>query len=281
MEPIKLGVLGLDSTHFDAFYNIFLDNRSEIIVKYIQENSEQVLKERIDKYTELSNCVCKSNLETCDAFMVLNRFAEDHLNSFKKILNFKKPVFIDKPISEDLDSTIKIINLAKENQVPITSHSPLEFCTELKDIQKQIENNKKNSIKTLVNLSGPIECNDLGDDPRLKSPLFYGIHITEILSLIIGDKKYKTTSMCLDERSSIFIESDSLRFIVDLYPNGAEFYNLSIYNISEGWMNYNIKLDGSYYSEFYRFLINFFQNKVETNYANKSLNAMKIINEVL
>ena len=70
--------------------------------------------------------------------------------------------------------------------------------------------------------------------------------------------------MCLDERSSIFIESDSLRFIVDLYPNGAEFYNLSIYNISEGWMNYNIKLDGSYYSEFYRFLINFFQNKVET-----------------
>ena len=84
--------------------------------------------------------------------MVLNRFAEDHLNSFKKILNFKKPVFIDKPISEDLDSTIKIINLAKENQVPITSHSPLEFCSELKDIQKQIENNKKNSIKTLVNL---------------------------------------------------------------------------------------------------------------------------------
>ena len=50
MEPIKLGVLGLDSTHFDAFYKIFLDNRSEIILKYIQDNSEQVLKERIDTF---------------------------------------------------------------------------------------------------------------------------------------------------------------------------------------------------------------------------------------
>ena len=265
----------------DAFYKIFLDNRSELILNYIQDNSEKVLKERLDKYPELRNCVCKSNLETCDAFMVLNRFADDHLDSLKKILNFKKPVFIDKPISDDLESTLKIINLAKENQVPITSHSPLEFCSELKDIKKQFENNKKNSIKSLVTLSGPIECNDLGDDPRLKSPLFYGIHITEILSLILGNNKYKTRSECLNERSSIFIESDSLRFIVDLYPNGAEFYNLSVYNISEGWINYNIKLDGSYYSEFYRFLINFFRNKVETNYANKSLNAMKIINEVL
>ena len=66
-----------------------------------------------------------------------------------------------------------------------------------------------------------------------------------------------------------------------MYANGAEFYNMSNYNNKDGYVNFNINLDGSYYSAFYRFLLNFFKGKVETNYASKSLEAMKIIDEVM
>ena len=281
MEPLKLGVLGLDSTHFDAFYKIFSNNSSEIKIFYIQDNSEEVMRRRLNEFPELSQCATNSRAIQCDCFMVLNRFGDAHLESLERVISFNKPIFIDKPISDNINTTKSIVELAKKYKTPITSHSPLEFSKELQDLSIYLKESLIENTQNTLILSGPLECNDLGDDPRLKSPLFYGIHLSEILSFLIQGRDYKISSEINSERSSIFINIDNNNFIIDLYANGAEFYNMSNYNNKDGYVNFNINLDGSYYSAFYRFLLNFFKGKVETNYASKSLEAMKIIDEVM
>ncbi len=279
MEPLKLGILGLDSTHFDAFYEIFTEKQFEIEVFFLHENSSKVIERRLTEFPELKDCIDSSRAELCDCFMVLNRFGDAHLASLEKVISFKKPIFIDKPISDSLETTYNISRLAKKYNTPITSHSPLEFSQELSNLKDYL--NIVIDLENTLILSGPLECNDLGDDPRLKSPLFYGIHLTEIISSIIGKRNYTISSKVNVERSSIYIKMDNHNFIIDLYPNGAEFYNMSNYNNKDGYVNFNIVLDGSYYERFYEFLVNFFHNKTQTNYGYKSVNAMKIINEVL
>jgi hypothetical protein len=281
MEPLKLGVLGLDSTHFDAFYKIFSNNSSEIKIFYIQDNSEKVMIKRLEQFPELNQCTNNSRITECDCYMVLNRFGDAHLESLERVASFNKPIFIDKPISDSINTTMAIVEMAKKYNTPITSHSPLEFSKELQKLNILIKDNLAENTQNTLIISGPLECNDLGDDPRLKSPLFYGIHLSEMLSFFIQGRDYEISSSTSSFRSSIFIKIDKQNFIIDLYPDGEEFYNLSNYNNKNGYVNFTINLDGSYYSDFYKFLLSFFKGKVETNYALKSLEAMKIIDEVM
>ena len=119
--------------------------------------------------------------------MIMNRFGDDHIRSFKEIARFGKPTFIDKPIASSLQEAIEISKIAKEFNTPITSHSPLEFSKEFNEIKVTYRKMIESKEKSILIFSGPAECNDIGDDPRFKSPLFYGIHLSEMLSNICSD----------------------------------------------------------------------------------------------
>jgi len=280
MERLKLGIIGLDSTHFDAFYKIIKGNKVKLDIFYLYDDSIEVRERRVMEYPELRNYF-HDEPYSCDCFMILNRFGDDHLKAFNKVAAFGKPTFIDKPIANNFKNAKEIYELAKSYKTPITSHSPLEFSNEFYEAKSIYKRLLENQDSATIIFSGPRECNDLGDDPRLKSALFYGIHLSELLSNMLSDNSIKSIASTNDQRTTLLIKDEMLTFYIDLYSNGNEFYNITFYNNDIGFKSIDIKLDGSYYDDFVSHLINFFQKSDNYHNNEKSLNAMKILEEVI
>tara|TARA_B100000242_G_C43055068_1_gene493593 strand:+ start:3604 stop:4446 length:843 start_codon:yes stop_codon:yes gene_type:complete len=280
MENLKLGILGLDSTHFDAFLEIFRNENIQLDLVFLRDDSSKVIERRISEYPELEDLFSEEP-SICDCFMIMNRFGDDHIRSFKEIARFGKPTFIDKPIASSLQEAIEISKIAKEFNTPITSHSPLEFSKEFNEIKVTYRKMIESKEKSILIFSGPAECNDIGDDPRFKSPLFYGIHLSEMLSNICSDDLKKETPIHLDNRYILPFKSGLNDIFIDLYKNGPEFYCISIYNNKLGFKSYEINLNGSYYTDYVEFLLKFFKNDVETEFSKKSLRALSFLDEVI
>ncbi len=271
---IRLGVIGLNSTHFDAFYGLLKDD-DRINVNYIFDKDIELVNQRIDKYKELDSLSKLQNASDCDAFMILNRFADEHEHSFRMIEELKKPVFIDKPSFENANQAKKFLNISSNKDFNIASYSPLEFSREFKNLKKQWVQQDID----FINFSGPRECNDIGDDPRFKDPIFYGIHITEMVSNLIHDEisdlEFKSTHSSY--KSSLAIKIKNQREVhVDLFSNCDEFYKFQ-YNLGNQFYDENVNLDGSYYSAFIDELYKSFVNKAFSIDFNKSILALELI----
>src|SRR5689334_21123468 len=50
-----------------------------------------------------------------------------HLDQAKHVITAEKPLFVDKPVANDLAGVIEIFRLAKENNVPCWSSSSLRY----------------------------------------------------------------------------------------------------------------------------------------------------------
>ena len=271
---IKLGVIGLNSTHFDAFYKL-LKNDSRINFTYIFDKDIELVNKRVNEYKDLNSLNKTENALDCDAFMILNRFADEHIDSFKMIEKLKKPVFIDKPSFQDANLAKEFYNIALNKGFNIASYSPLEFSREFKDLKKKWIQEDID----FVNFSGPRECNDIGEDPRFKDPIFYGIHITEMVSNLINqeisDLEYKISHS--EFKSNLSIKTKNQKEVhIDLFSKCDEFYNFQ-YNLNNQFHEVNISLDGSYYSAFIDELYKSFVNKTFSINFSKSIMALELI----
>ncbi|MEI6423487.1 MAG: Gfo/Idh/MocA family oxidoreductase [Lentisphaerota bacterium] len=111
----------------------------------------------------------------CDAIMLEINDASYHLEYFKKCAALGKPIFLDKPLADNIENGLEIMRLAKENKVNAISASSLRFdaglinaCTEMpKPVQ--------------VNVYGP-----LGIAPAGSSIVWYGVHAFEMLEKAMG-----------------------------------------------------------------------------------------------
>ena len=66
--------------------------------------------------------------ENTDAILILSADGRVHLNQFKTICSYRKPVFIDKPFALSSADAGEIIRLAEEFQIPLMSASSLRHA---------------------------------------------------------------------------------------------------------------------------------------------------------
>jgi predicted dehydrogenase len=100
-----------------------------------------------------------------------------HLEYAKPFIENKVPVFVDKPIAATTSDARKLIHLAKENQVLLTSFSTLRFTNVVQELKKIFE--KEDPV--FLSVLGP------GDmQSGYGGLIFYGIHCTEIFNEISG-----------------------------------------------------------------------------------------------
>jgi predicted dehydrogenase len=100
-----------------------------------------------------------------------------HLEYAKPFIENKVPVFVDKPIAATTSDARKLIHLAKENQVLLTSFSTLRFTNVVQELKKIFE--KEDPV--FLSVLGP------GDmQSEYGGLIFYGIHCTEIFNEISG-----------------------------------------------------------------------------------------------
>ena len=256
---IKIAFLGSDSTHTEAFARLinfpnsrfFKDAR---VVSIYGENLEET-KRKANEFNILKHATSiEDALEGVDLAFVIGRFGETHYLPTKTAILKNIPVFVDKPFTLSVHESQDLISLSSKLMVPMFSSSPLRFSNEIKSIKTLLLECGNNLINVCVKV--PANCTDLGDDPRLNSVFFYGIHGIEILLELIG---HEFNNIKIDNNKT-FITTSLLtpngnvnKF--ELIRNASEFYWIEIHTKDRNYF-YNIELDGSYYESEIEYILN-------------------------
>lgn len=191
MDNIKIGLVGLDTSHSPAFA-MLLNNPQEKghipgcqVVKAYPGGSELFSSsiERVEGFTkqfrddikvEISSSI-EELAEGMDAFLLESVDGCQHLEQFKILAEFGKPIFIDKPLVCSYAEAKAIIELAKVKKVPVMTSSSLRFALGISDALAEGE------TVQACHAFGPMA---LLEDYR--DYFWYGIHSAEILFTMMG-----------------------------------------------------------------------------------------------
>ncbi len=191
MSELKVGMIGLDTSHVTAFVDLLNDARNEFhvpgakVVKAFPGGGSKfsLSYNRIGQFTDELR---KRNIEIVDsiealagldAYFLESVDGEQHLEQFRILAQFGKPVFIDKPLACSYDDAKAIVKLAKAKNVPVMSCSSIRYALGISDLLKKEEDTEVFACQAF----GPM---NLLDDYR--DYFWYGIHSTEIVFAMLG-----------------------------------------------------------------------------------------------
>ena len=183
-SPIRIGIIGLDTSHVPAFTSLFNDPKNEgelagfKVVAGFPGGSpdvpasfnrvEKFTREIQDKYgVEIVDSI-DALLKKVDVVMIESVDGRPHLNQALPVLKAGKKLFIDKPIAGSLaDAALLIFDLAKKHGTPTFSSSSLRFATNIRFLHN---NPKLGKVLGCVSYS---PCEIEKHHPDL---FWYGVH---------------------------------------------------------------------------------------------------------
>ncbi|MCK4888033.1 MAG: gfo/Idh/MocA family oxidoreductase [Planctomycetes bacterium] len=187
---IKLGMIGLDTSHVIAFTD-YINNPEnntgcKIIAAYpggspdIPSSADRIegftatLRDKFD--VEMVDSIEKL-CEMVNGILLMSVDGRVHLKQAIPVIKAKKPLFMDKPAGGNLEDVIRIYQLAEENNVPCWSSSSLRFSPGIINMR-----NHKDVGKVLgCDAFGPCHI-----EPHHPDLYWYGIHTMEVLYTIMG-----------------------------------------------------------------------------------------------
>ena len=190
-EPIRIGIIGLDTSHSPAFTKYINDPKNakmkgaKVVAAYpygsnliessaskIPEYTEQVKAEGVEIVDSI-----QSLIDQVDAILLETNDGTLHLEQAIPVMESKKPLFIDKPVAANLVDVIKIYENAKNNQAPLFSSSSLRYLQKAQEVR----NNQIIGEVTGADTYSPEHWEPLHTDLY-----WYGIHGVEILYTIMN-----------------------------------------------------------------------------------------------
>ena len=192
-DDLRVGIIGLDTSHVVAFTKILNDASSpqhvkgaRVVVAYKGGSTDVVSSyTRIDDFTktlvdEFGVEIVEDIPTLCskvDAVLLESVDGRPHLEQLRPVLAARKPVFIDKPLSGSWIDAKTIVRLAKETGVPCFSSSSLRFDP---GIRKALED------KALGEVLGCDAFSAASIEEHHPDLYWYGVHGVEILYTIMG-----------------------------------------------------------------------------------------------
>ncbi len=191
-EPIRIGMIGLDTSHVPAFTKIINDPTSKNHVKgakvvaAFKGGSPDIESSisRVEGYTKTLREdygveICETIEDLCtkvDAVMIESVDGRPHLAEAKPVIAAGLPLFLDKPVAGSLRDTLEIFRLAKEAGVPVFSSSSLRYG-------KNTQAVRGGSIGevTYALCSSPAKI-----EPHHPDLYWYGVHGCESLFTVMG-----------------------------------------------------------------------------------------------
>lgn len=190
-DKIKIGIIGLDTSHSPAFIKHINAEKPEEAFKgfevvaaypYGSKNIKSSY-DRIAGYTEEAKkhgvkitSSIEELLSMVDCVMLETNDGNLHLEQAEKVFKAKKKMFIDKPIGANLAQTIAIIELSKKYNSPFFSSSTLRFSKNT----KAIRNGDHGKV------IGADCYSPATNEPSHADLYWYGIHGVETLFTIMG-----------------------------------------------------------------------------------------------
>jgi predicted dehydrogenase len=202
-EDLRLGMIGLDTSHVVAFTKLLNDTKGKghvpggKVVAAFKGGSKDVESSwsRLEGYTtqlekEFGVKIVPTIEELCrqvDAVLIESVDGRPHLEQARPVIKAGKPLFIDKPVAGTLRDAIEIYRLAKENNVPVFSSSSYRYYDSLVEVKRSDVGEIRNVISY-----GPAH-----QEPHHPDLFWYGVHPTEALFTMLGagcESVVRTTS---------------------------------------------------------------------------------------
>lgn len=190
-KPLKVGIIGLDTSHATAFTNILNGSKqrpeafgSRMVAAYPKGSPDiESSVSRVPGYTE---AVKKQGVEIVDTIEELAKRVDvvcletndgrPHFEQLIPVLKAGKPCFIDKPIAASLTDAVAIFEASKKFKVPVFSSSSLRFG--------------KNTLAVRGGSIGKVTRCETTSPASLEKThpdlFWYGIHGVESLFTVMG-----------------------------------------------------------------------------------------------
>ncbi len=226
-EDLKLGIIGLDTSHCTAFTELINDaaNKDHVpgakVTAAFKGGSPDIPSSigRVEEYTAVLRDkfgvkICDSIEEVCrqvDAVMIESVDGRPHLEQAKIVIAAGKPLYIDKPLGGTLKDALEIIGLAEKAGVPLFTSSSLRFA-------KTTQAVRGGSIGKVLSAETTSPAHLEPTHPDL---YWYGVHGCESLFTVMGtgcesverrttaDGKIEVVGQWKGGRQGIFRESNT------------------------------------------------------------------------
>jgi len=224
---LRLGLIGLDTSHVTAFTEILHNPMApdhvpgaRVVAAY-KGGSPDIPSSigRVDEYTatlrDTYGVTIHETIESLcaevDAVMIESVDGRPHLEQARAVIAAKKPVYIDKPIAGSLADAMEIFRLARQAGVPVFSASSLRFAANTQAV-------RGGSLGQVVHAETTSPAHLEKTHPDL---FWYGVHGCESLFTVMGtgcekverrttaDGKIEVLGHWTNGRTGIFRESET------------------------------------------------------------------------
>ena len=190
MEQLKIGIIGLDTSHVAAFAKVFnwKDDPFHIpgagIIRKAYPGGSRLFSEswtRVEKFTvilresgaEIVGAI--ADMADMDAFLLTSCDGRQHPEQFRILAPFGKPVFIDKPFACSYADALEIVRLAEQYNTPVMTASSIRYAAGVSALPV------KPSEIAVAETFGPLPL-----PPDYRDYFWYGIHSAELLYSYLG-----------------------------------------------------------------------------------------------
>lgn len=193
MSELRIGMIGLDTSHCIAFTKLLNDPSNEfhvpggkVVVAYPGGSPDfELSASRVEGYTKDLNenygvkivDSPEAVAEESDAILLESVDGRVHLEQFSRIASYGKPVFIDKPFAVSSADAKEIVALAKKNNVPLLSSSALRYA---EGLSERLNDDALGDIIS-ADTFGPMAI-----VPTQPGFFWYGIHSVEMIFAALG-----------------------------------------------------------------------------------------------
>ncbi len=191
-EPLRLGMIGLDTSHVAAFAKTYNDPTApgyvaggRVVAAFkggsadIESSASRVegyTKQLVETYGVKIYDSIEELSRNVDAILIESVDGRPHLDQFRRTLAAKKPVFIDKPFAGSLRDAVEMVRLAREAGVPIFSSSSLRYAPEP----------YAPKLALVGDITSAYSVGPAVYEPTHPDFFWYGIHCVEALYTVLG-----------------------------------------------------------------------------------------------
>lgn len=237
MKKIKVAIIGLDSSHSIQFakraqapeceeaqkvdgLEIISCMRFETPFqdkKGLDERTAQLEKWGVKVYEDFDKAV-----EGAEALLLEVNDPALHVEYFEKAAKLGLPLFLDKPLADNMENGLEIASIAKKYNVRMFSASSLRFIKNIEEIIDGFEDVQCASV------FGPLGIAFAGE-----SVVWYGVHAFEMLQRMMGRGALEV-SVVKDDKGVVAVikYKDGRRGVVEL-AEGAFVYGGSMRSNSD------------------------------------------------
>lgn len=192
-SSLKIGIIGLDTSHVTAFTQLLNDAShayhvpgGKVVAAFPGGSPDFELSiSRVQGFTDTLRDTyglqivdsVEAVAEACDAILLESVDGRVHLEQFAKIAPYGKPVYIDKPLAITSEDGRQIEALARQYNIPVMSTSALRYAEGFVEALADAANGSIIGVDTF----GPMAI-----QPTQKGFFWYGIHSVEMLYAAYG-----------------------------------------------------------------------------------------------